>query len=107
MNNGTRTWRNGIARRKTKGACSKSANEEVERDDEPHEEDHRFPYPRGTRAGKWKTPGYTYNRWTPKYVVATDWTLHWNYKKWEKQKTEPSWEAGKTGSQWEEAARNE
>ena len=90
-----------------KGAGSKSANEEVERDDESHAEDHRYPFPRGTRAGKWKTDDYTYNRWTPKYVVATDWTSHWKYKKWKKQKTEPSWETGKTGSQWEEATRNE
>ena len=89
---------------------NRSANEEVEREGEPQEEEHKFPYPRGTRAGKCKTPDYTYNRWTPKYVVATDWTSHWKYKTWEKQQPEPSWEAGRTGApcdeaSWEEAER--
>ena len=63
--------------------------------------EHRFEYPRGTRAGWFnRTTEYTYNRWTPKYVVARDWTSHWKYKKWERQRPEPTW-AGKTGAQWD------
>ena len=79
----------------------------MEREGEPQEEEHIFPYPRGTRAGRWKVPYYAYNRWTPKYVVAKDWTSHWKYKKWEKQHQEPSWETGRTGAQWDEAAWEE
>ena len=61
-------------------------------------------YQRGTRAGWWNRYTIdTYNIWTPKYVVARDWTSHWKYKKWERQQQEQTW-TGKTGAQWEALA---
>ena len=60
------------------------------REDEVKE--HRFKYPRGMRAGWFnRATEDTYNRWTPKYIVARDWTSHWKYKRWERQRPETTW----------------
>ena len=61
--------------------------------------EHRFQYPRGTRAG-WGNimAEWSYDIWTPRYVVARNWQTHWKYKKWEQQALKPNW---RTGAQWE------
>ena len=73
-------------------------------DREPDVEDkegkeHRFPFPRGTRAG-WgnRMAEWSYDRWTPRYVVARNWQSHWKYKKWEQQALKPQW---RSEAQWE------
>ena len=67
--------------------------------EDKEEKGHRFQYPRGTRAGFGNIMAeWSYDRWTPRYVVARDWRTHWKYKKWEQQAMKPAW---KTGAQWE------
>ena len=60
---------------------------------------HKYPCPRGTRAGLGnRMAEWAHDRWTPQCVVTRNWQNHWKFKSWEAQCLRPQW---RTDVQWE------
>ena len=75
--------------------------------DDKDGKEHKYDLPRGTRAGLGnRMAEWSYNRWTPRFVVARNWQSHWKYRKWEKTQKQlwPS-EMEREQAQWETSVK--